>query len=700
MPTEQKLFDIFGDFTARWPSALQPFVGVLGPGSSTPDLGTWLAGLNSGAQVKNARVASGNGRVSIEAQLTFDNAQAATPQGFPFVIGSMPDVEFRIQTVVSPRFVQLFASVSDTGTSLVLEGLPVEIRLPIGLVQPPEASPAEVTVGSFSPGTLDSVSTIYRRFQPTSVFVHIRLLMTEDNEFIIHPAVPINFQACLFADMPVKGLHEFRLIPSPTLVPTSFEWVRHTVEPWLPDLSGPLDGLFSCRTIDIDETLPPFSDIGNALNSSSNRDPEAEFVLDDLAVPFFSPYVIPIPRHITVGIRRRLLDPTSIAQVYAFSQAPVRVNLNADPLFGFLIESLFYRSQPSEDLSTDLGLTFSALIFFSTDSGGPYGFEISLAENYTPLLGYRRAFNSTTGLPEPGTGAAATINALLHWEIVTIVIDIMAFRGGYSLGRAIGEDKGFGDCFEFTADLFVSMPPTGDDNAIIRMRSLDGQPVKFALQGLGWRQGSFHFEGLAIPDGVVVFFGPVKIIIQEIGIAAETGATYFSFSGGLGVDVPSGFSGSLVFRRLRFRISGNPDAPFFKLDGFFISLRFGSTLRIEVGGYYTENQVAPNTMRKEFGLTGTVAFELAGTGYQFSLDVLAGSLTSPTESFKYMMFQVAFRGSVPIGWFELRGALVLFARNMQPKLQPANNEAYELRYYNWYKQTNPVVVPGDRRLAA
>ena len=32
------------------------------------------------------------------------------------------------------------------------------------------------------------------------------------------------------------------------------------------------------------------------------------------------------------------------------------------------------------------------------------------------------------------------------------------------------------------------------------------------------------------------------------------------------------------------------------------------------------------------------------------------------------MFQVVFRGSVPIAWFELRGVRVLFARDMQPAL--------------------------------
>jgi hypothetical protein len=80
--------------------------------------------------------------------------------------------------------------------------------------------------------------------------------------------------------------------------------------------------------------------------------------------------------------------------------------------------------------------------------------------------------------------------------------------------------------------------------------------------------------------------------------------------------------------------------------------------------------------------------------------VLAGELEDPPQKFDYFMFQVVFRGSVPIAWFELRGVRVLFARDMQPLLTPANNEAHELRYYNWYKATDPVTVTGDRRLAA
>ena len=64
--------------------------------------------------------------------------------------------------------------------------------------------------------------------------------------------------------------------------------------------------------------------------------------------------------------------------------------------------------------------------------------------------------------------------------------------------------------------------------------------MAFAIEGLGWRQGSFHFEGVALPDGVVIMFADVVgIVIQEIGLVAEQGASYLSFSAGLLIKLPA-----------------------------------------------------------------------------------------------------------------------------------------------------------------
>jgi len=365
--------------------------------------------------------------------------------------------------------------------------------------------------------------------------------------------VPISFGQCVLSGMPCRAVHDFSLIPSPKLVPNNFDWIRHTVEPWAPSLSGPLTGLFAVRSVDIDSQEEPFKDASQWLNRHSEKEAAAEFVLDDTVVPFFSPWVIPVPRHITIGVRRRVLDPSDAGQVFKFDRAPVQIVFRRDPAIILIVESFFFKSLPSEELSRDLGLSFSAGLVFAdkqTAEGDPkidqHALLIELGENYTPRIGYRREFSSADNLPAPGTGAGQVINRILHWEIATIQIDIMAFRIGYSLGRAIGEDASFGDSAEATIDLFISMPPTGGDDSFFKLRSLNGEKVAFAIEGLGWRQGSFQLKGVVMPDGVVAMFGPVKIIIQEIGLLAENGASYLSFSAGVAFPLPSGFEGAIA----------------------------------------------------------------------------------------------------------------------------------------------------------
>ena len=65
------------------------------------------------------------------------------------------------------------------------------------------------------------------------------------------------------------------------------------------------------------------------------------------------------------------------------------------------------------------------------------------------------------------------------------------------------------------------------------------------------------------------------------------------------------------------------------------------------------------------------------------------------------MFQAFYVGAIgPLAAFELTGARALYARNMLPALREVDREARELRYLKWYQDTNPLTVPGDRRLAA
>jgi hypothetical protein len=519
------LFDLFGEanadaVAALWPTRVQPFTGLIGQWPPPqPAFSQWLAALNNTFAVSDVRTGAAGDRVAVEAKLT-STGLAAYPAGFPFVLSSMPDVEFRIQyaTAVENQ-IQLFASQSDRGLELVLERVPVEIRLPAGLITPHADDPDTLEIGDFRPGHLDDLQISFHGDDPVSIFVHVRLHMTEDGEFDVRPAVPISFGKCTFTGIPCLALHDVQLIPSPAIAPKNVHWLRHQVTPWTPDAVGPLEGCFSVRSVYVDPDTAPISDAANWLNGhqspsdtdvtvtgppqvTGKSDAHAEFVLDDLVVPFYSPWVLPIPRHVTVGVRRRVLDKDDPKQVFTFDNAPIRAHFSSSPAIGMMVEDFFFRSSADE-----LGLTFDASVVFGQASddekhSDAMALGITLEEHYTVGITYKRDFSSTTGMPEPGTGAAATINALLHWEIATVVIDIMTIKLGFSFGRFIAEHASFGDSAIATVDIFVSMPPTG--SGFIKLRSLNGEDVKFIIEGLGWRLGSVHFEGVSMPDGVVI----------------------------------------------------------------------------------------------------------------------------------------------------------------------------------------------------
>ena len=83
------------------------------------------------------------------------------------------------------------------------------------------------------------------------------------------------------------------------------------------------------------------------------------------------------------------------------------------------------------------------MIFYAEKDNPAHGFEISLGVHYTQLWDTGGDFSSSTGMPDPGTGAAAVINAVLHWEIATIAIDIMAFTNGLPAGPGDRRGQGY-----------------------------------------------------------------------------------------------------------------------------------------------------------------------------------------------------------------------------------------------------------------
>jgi hypothetical protein len=131
MAEPTSLFGLFGDFRAAWPGErFKPSTGI-GP---APALDSWLADLNDAVRIKDLRANAGSDRVVAQARFWVDLTTGGLSQGIPFVISSMPDVEFRILQLAEAKAGYAFASQTDAGMELVIEGLPVEILLPPGLL--------------------------------------------------------------------------------------------------------------------------------------------------------------------------------------------------------------------------------------------------------------------------------------------------------------------------------------------------------------------------------------------------------------------------------------------------------------------------------------------------------------------------------------------------------------------------------------
>ncbi|MDQ3136264.1 MAG: hypothetical protein M3Q93_01590, partial [Gemmatimonadota bacterium] len=727
-----KLFDLFAATlqraVERWPQAVRPETG-LSFNFSGLTISPWLDALNRGVSVSDVRTAARPDRVAIEARLRIDNLVTGYPLGFPFALASMPDVLFRIPDMPASAYAQLFASLADEGAEFVVERLPVEIRFPIGLLIPhPSVHQAvsSVSTGAFTAGSLDGLQVVLRRDEESSVLVHARLHCNAAGEVTIRTAVPITIGKCALSGLPCLAVHGLELIASPDRATQEIGWLRHEVTPWAPSLVGPIDGCFAVRTVELDHTAEPLKGAYDWLHGHSGAEtptldgdttvtvvgpdraltpedraaePTAEFVLGDLVVPFWSPWVVPIPRHITIGMRRRVIDAKSPAQIFAFDRAPIRAYFSREPLTAFIVEALFYRSQPTALIEENFGLTLDASIAFGGSErdrtrGGSKALQIGIEEQWTLSVGYRRDWDQVHNLPAVG----GAFDSLLHWTIASFTVDIVAIRLGYSLGRGITENAPFKDSVEATVDLYLSSTPP-NPNAAVQLKSLDGGAVGILIEGIGWRLGAFQMKGASSPAGVVLLFANrFGLILQELGLTAEDGATYFSISGGILLEIPSGFTGALTFQRLRFRVAGDPGTPPVKLDGFFFWLKT-TAFDLQVGGYYRETKDGA-TVVKEFGLTGSLEIGIGGVQFRFGLDLIIGSLRSPAEQFEYLLLQIFFRGSVQISLFELRGVRVLFARNMQPKLAPVDRAAQSLRYFNWYRGSNPLTVPGDRRLAS
>jgi hypothetical protein len=697
-----KLSELFGDFSRGWPTNLiQQGLGV----GSHPDPSLFMPLVDCAVDLFDVITGAlpGDSYVSVAAKLTVNYSIAP---GIPFVLTSMPDVQFYVQPLGDrAKAIGLFTTVSDDGVDLVLEGVPLQIEVKSDLVGvDPSAQKGGVPVetGKFNAGDHDSLEVTYgvgSEATPTKIQVNARIHLTSDGEISIRPTVPIVFGACRLMGLPCKAVYDFNLIPSPQLARQEIEWLRHSITPW--STADP-SGQFAVRSIMFDPDQPPLKTLADRLKNL-RADPThepVEFIVDDLVVPFFSPWLVPLPRHVTIGLRRFIWNIKSPEVKFDFTDGPISFNCGANPRWGIEIDKLFFRSEPTNDAQTFLkGLELSVFVFFGDEHQTPQqGFGVELGENETVRAAYRRAVTHD--------GTPRDLEKLLRFEIFGFAIDIMGVKVGYSLGRALGkvDPKAFGDCFEFLVDLFLSKLPAGDKNPFLSIEV----PKGVIMENVGWSQGSMHLDGLSFPAGASVsVVKKWKLIVREIAVLAESGASYLSISGGLVFPLPSGWSGKFELRRMRFRIEGDPSAPFFKMDGFFIHIDAVPTT-IDFGGYYRDD-TKDGLRTQEFGLTGKIRFAVSAVlDTTIGGDLIVGVVSSTSgsnssvDNFDYFLVNLYFRGSIDIaGILELRAIQALFAWKMQPRLDSADRSAGELRYYNWYKKSeNPLTVSGDRRLAA
>jgi hypothetical protein len=715
------LFDLLGiadgtDLDAaveRWPVHLVQG----GPGArEQPDLTEarlLLQFLQGALTFRNVRPGADPDRVGLTAELLVGTA----PNPLPLVLAAMPDVEFRLPpNGGEPARVTVTAG--DLGTELLIEALAVEIRFPAGLLEPlpPPGSdvpaPEETPIDGFVPGQHDTLRVVLRSHESSSVFVHLKVRMTEEGKFVVEPAVPLSIGPCRFSGLPCRGIHDLNLFPAPMLGvgpgderhfgDQALEWTRHAL---VADES-PEFGVITVRTVDLDETRPPLSDVHAKLNPSDAPEQRFEWVLEDLAFPIGTgPF--PVPSHFLAGLRRDLKvgdDPDG-----AFNLGGLAIPLEgAARLLRFkylVIEQLLFRSVPSPALdppTEDRQFAFVALALVDDPTGAGHGVTLEVTDEWTVLAGWRK---------QPGLELFSLFGARFL---------LLGARAGLSLQRLTRGD-GIFDSGVLVADIEITRRPKDDGTSpsagIVKLEGEAKEPKGAVIHDFGLRFGEFAVGGVWKTGGAKLSaFDVISLEIEEFGLVTEpSGAVYFGFSGSIplpagrdaGQPVTSaesaGSTGKVEdgvgfrFYRLRGKVAGAEEAPQFLIDGIGLSIRYG---KFGISGFGMMSEyVADGHRYKESGLSielrfpvGQIELILGGLFFQ-------GSVRGPTQNFNYWMVGLHV-SPIPIGPVMLTNVRLLFAWNMAPALGAVDaGSATPMRLFQWYKShSSAVALPANRNM--
>ena len=622
----------------------------------------------------------------------------------PFYLRSLPDHGIQLVPTDPLHPAHVFFVSDGRGHELIVDGLPAKIFLKSELAKVISGSPAPV--GTFDKTKIDSFAyTLGDDINPTEIDCFVRLRLTPENDVILEPSVPISFGPIRWMGLPAMNVYDVQLIPSPNRR-EYLEWAHNDVGSFVSN--PPAAGALAFRSIDVDFTQPPFSDLRARCQQGAVHIDNLELVLEDVVVPVSVP-ILPIPSHGTFGFRRKITDRTDISQAYSLSGAPVQIPMyssgqsggNGGTSLTLQIEEFFFRTGDihAMDPADQPQVQFQAELIFQTATGQKVG----------PTMGIDAEWTFTAGM------VLDIATTPLKMTIADTTIGLVGFKFGVSVGR-LSKGLPFKESFELLGDLYLTAVATGSDTAVFKIRSLNGKQLSVVIKDLGWKLGHFSLDGLQFPDGMqLIFANTVRIIIEEMGWVEEpNGTPYFSFSGGVAIGFgggnavkPNGSAGDdqgngfgIRVRRLRFRLNDDASQPLFKLDGAFLKLKYG-TIDIEGFGYISDYSDSGWAI-KEWGFGVKVVLSAIAMTFSVSAEFIKGNrrnLGDPTQHFDYFLAaaSLGFLPAGPIGLYDMRA---LVADNMAPNLDATFPDGEGMALLKWHQtHDQALTLPANRALA-
>ncbi len=727
MPQRLSLLGLLGvadldQAAALWPS--RTFLPGLGLSATIDDPGDYvalLAYLDTAVSFVNVRPGAGGdelGAVGLVAEMVID----PHPDPSPLVLRQLPDIGFVLLANSASKPARVFATQSDRGVEVVVEGLPVEIHLPNGLLGPLRSEQDELLgpaltdvtqAGPFQAGDYDTFEVVLSEQRSSLLRVHLRVRLTTEGEVTIEPAVPISIGPCRFSGLPCDAVHDLGLLPYPELSGAhtshelALEWARHRIPGGL-GIDG--TGLITIRTLDLAHGRDPLRGIVERIATPGMSTTESrpqlpvEFVLEDLALPVSS-WLTPVATHGRFGLRRNVIELGDEAEPYDMSLAPITIEIGGPIDWQLKIFRLLFESPATV-------VARLAVVFGNDDDESP-----SSAANDDHAM----VIDVSDGWLLQGTWSPPHPRQL--FEVANIGVSVMAIKLGVLL-RDISEAQGlegWAAHMRALVDIGISV---GDDDQSFFTAKLDRPPgaelgQDVVLRDLGWDLGEPRFfPNLWFPEDLeFTAFRVVQLEIEELAMLNEdNGGRYLAFSGGVSIFPGAGDpkrlerdpstpglpaegqpdGGGIRFRRLRFRTGGNPEAPRWLLDGVTIFLRVGT---FELSGFGTAVDHTRDGHRyREFGLGLFIAFEAMARDFSIGAQLYYGKVSGPVDNFTYWLFGAQL-GSCPVGPYELRGISLLVASGMTPALPEPSGRPQEMRLLEWYRAnraSGAVEVRSDR----